>query len=126
MLFILTCVLGYVTLLEETPRDTAYNTKRYPPSLAADEGLHSWGSGALWHFQPLFCLAQPWHHRPGSREGSGVRVNFNRAASPPIQPLAPQASPECLAGQLSSDALALGSARPRGPRFSPSRLHPPS
>ncbi|XP_072615326.1 phosphatidylserine synthase 2 isoform X1 [Vulpes vulpes] len=28
VLFILTCVLGYVTLLEETPRDTAYNTKR--------------------------------------------------------------------------------------------------
>ncbi|ELK32069.1 Phosphatidylserine synthase 2, partial [Myotis davidii] len=28
VLFILTCVLGYVTLLEETPQDTAYNTKR--------------------------------------------------------------------------------------------------
>ncbi|XP_046500149.1 phosphatidylserine synthase 2 isoform X2 [Equus quagga] len=28
VLCILTCVLGYVTLLEETPRDTAYNTKR--------------------------------------------------------------------------------------------------
>ncbi|XP_070283233.1 phosphatidylserine synthase 2 isoform X2 [Myotis yumanensis] len=27
VLFILTCVLGYVTLLEETPQDTAYNTK---------------------------------------------------------------------------------------------------
>nr|BAC27599.1 unnamed protein product [Mus musculus] len=28
VLFILTCALGYVTLLEETPQDTAYNTKR--------------------------------------------------------------------------------------------------
>ena len=28
VLFILTCVLVYVTLLEETPQDTAYNTKR--------------------------------------------------------------------------------------------------
>ncbi|XP_008009659.1 phosphatidylserine synthase 2 isoform X1 [Chlorocebus sabaeus] len=28
VLFILTCTLGYVTLLEETPQDTAYNTKR--------------------------------------------------------------------------------------------------
>ncbi|XP_005064278.2 phosphatidylserine synthase 2 isoform X1 [Mesocricetus auratus] len=28
VLFILTCSLGYVTLLEETPQDTAYNTKR--------------------------------------------------------------------------------------------------
>uniref|UniRef100_A0A6I8P780 Phosphatidylserine synthase n=1 Tax=Ornithorhynchus anatinus TaxID=9258 RepID=A0A6I8P780_ORNAN len=28
VLFILTCTLGYVTLLEETPRNTAYNTKR--------------------------------------------------------------------------------------------------
>uniref|UniRef100_G3UXS3 Phosphatidylserine synthase 2 n=1 Tax=Mus musculus TaxID=10090 RepID=G3UXS3_MOUSE len=27
VLFILTCALGYVTLLEETPQDTAYNTK---------------------------------------------------------------------------------------------------
>lgn len=29
VLFILTCALGYVTLLEETPQDTAYNTKRW-------------------------------------------------------------------------------------------------
>ncbi len=29
VLFILTCALVYVTLLEETPLDTAYNTKRY-------------------------------------------------------------------------------------------------
>lgn len=29
VLFILTCALVYVTLLEETPHDTAYNTKRY-------------------------------------------------------------------------------------------------
>ncbi|GAA6101381.1 phosphatidylserine synthase 2 isoform X1 [Tachysurus ichikawai] len=29
VLFILTCALVYVTLLEETPQDTAYNTKRY-------------------------------------------------------------------------------------------------
>lgn len=28
VLFILTCALVYVTLLEETPQDTAYNTKR--------------------------------------------------------------------------------------------------
>uniref|UniRef100_A0A8C6VBK1 Phosphatidylserine synthase n=1 Tax=Naja naja TaxID=35670 RepID=A0A8C6VBK1_NAJNA len=28
VLFILTCTLGYVTLLEETPQDTTYNTKR--------------------------------------------------------------------------------------------------
>ncbi|XP_029412663.1 phosphatidylserine synthase 2 isoform X3 [Nannospalax galili] len=28
VLFILTCALGYITLLEETPQDTAYNTKR--------------------------------------------------------------------------------------------------
>ncbi|KAM8940390.1 phosphatidylserine synthase 2 [Pelodytes ibericus] len=28
VLFILTCSLGYVTLLEETPQDTAYNAKR--------------------------------------------------------------------------------------------------
>lgn len=28
VLFILTCALGYVTLLEETPQNTAYNTKR--------------------------------------------------------------------------------------------------
>ena len=81
VLFILTCVLGYVTLLEETPRDTAYNTKRYPPGPAVGEGLHSWGSGASRHFQPLFCPAQPWHHRPGSREGSGVQVSFSGAAS---------------------------------------------
>lgn len=71
MLFILTCVLGYVTLLEETPRDTAYNTKRYPPSPAVGKGRHSWGSGALQHFQPLFYPFQPWHHQPGSKEGSG-------------------------------------------------------
>jgi len=29
VLFILTCALVYVTLLEETPHDTTYNTKRY-------------------------------------------------------------------------------------------------
>lgn len=29
VLFILTCALVYVTLLEETPQDTTYNTKRY-------------------------------------------------------------------------------------------------
>lgn len=28
VLFILTCALVYVTLLEETPQDTTYNTKR--------------------------------------------------------------------------------------------------
>ena len=28
VLFILTCVLVYVTLLEETPQDTTFNTKR--------------------------------------------------------------------------------------------------
>ncbi|XP_063108073.1 phosphatidylserine synthase 2 isoform X2 [Cavia porcellus] len=31
VLFILTCALGYVTLLEETPQNTAYNTKRLCP-----------------------------------------------------------------------------------------------
>lgn len=104
MLFILTCVLGYVTLLEETPRDTAYNTKRYPPSPAVGKGRHSWGSGALQHFQPLFYPFQPWHHQPGSKEGSGSGQLRWGGIPPPIR-LAPQASPECLAGQLSADAV---------------------
>ncbi|KAG9335754.1 hypothetical protein JZ751_004183 [Albula glossodonta] len=39
VLFILTCALVYVTLLEETPQDTAYNTKR-------DRGQHF----AYWRF----------------------------------------------------------------------------
>ncbi|KAJ8795538.1 hypothetical protein J1605_002300 [Eschrichtius robustus] len=56
VLFILTCVLGYVTLLEETPRDTAYNTKRYRPGPAQPRSTRLAGAlGAVRHFPPLFC-----------------------------------------------------------------------
>lgn len=50
--FILTCVLGYVTLLEETPRDTAYNTKRYSACPAVGEVCTPQGSGLGSTFGP--------------------------------------------------------------------------
>lgn len=74
MLFILTCVLGYVTLLEETPQDTAYNTKRYPGRMRLRPAQMGRGSGgqrppeagrlpsptapAAWQSQPLCCLCR--------------------------------------------------------------------
>ena len=58
-----------------------------------------------------------------SREGSkGVQVSSDGAASPHIPPSAPQAPPDCPAGQLGSDTVP-GSARPHGPRLGPVRLH---
>lgn len=74
VLFILTCVLGYVTLLEETPQDTAYNTKRYPGRMRLRPAQMGRGSGgqrppeagrlpsptapAAWQSQPLCCLCR--------------------------------------------------------------------
>ncbi|XP_045437010.1 phosphatidylserine synthase 2 isoform X1 [Pipistrellus kuhlii] len=49
VLFILTCVLGYVTLLEETPQDTAYNTKSVLAVLAVCQR----GLRAVPHLHPL-------------------------------------------------------------------------
>lgn len=74
VLFILTCVLGYVTLLEETPQDTAYNTKRYPGRMRLRPAQMGRGSGgqrppeagrlpsptapAAWQSQPLCGLCR--------------------------------------------------------------------
>lgn len=52
VLFILTCALVYVTLLEETPQDTTYNTKRSVNAQAAESNhfrLLAWFSLIFLH-----------------------------------------------------------------------------
>ncbi|XP_076411169.1 phosphatidylserine synthase 2 isoform X3 [Peromyscus maniculatus bairdii] len=85
VLFILTCALGYVTLLEETPQDTAYNTKRGIVAsilvflcfgvTQAKDGPFSRPHPAYWRFWLcvsvvyelflIFILFQCWGWNPG-------------------------------------------------------------
>jgi hypothetical protein len=67
VLFILTCVLVYVTLLEETPQDTTYNTKRSAIRLHTHTHTHThtmslfYNHAARWHTLSHDCLCERNH-----------------------------------------------------------------
>lgn len=76
VLFILTCVLGYVTLLEETPRTRPTTPRGTRPARQWAQGLHPGALGPCGTSGPSSAWPSLWHHRlaPGRAR---VQVSFS-------------------------------------------------